>query len=163
MTAFFEDIVIGENAAIGAHRFTADEIKAFARDFDPQSFHVDEDAATTSHFGALCASGWHTAAIGMRLMVDHRSRMADQARACGEAVAAFGPSPGFRDLKWRKPVFAEDTISYAIETTGKRASLSRPDWGLFDFRILAANQHGETVMSVLCTGFVARRERGATP
>ena len=66
---FFEDIAVGERAELGRHTFTAEAIKAFARRYDPQAFHVDEAAAARSHFGALCASGWHTAAVWMRLMV----------------------------------------------------------------------------------------------
>ena len=71
---FFEDVVVGERFEVGRHTFTADNIKAFARRFDPQLFHLDEAAAARSHFGALCASGWHTAAVWMRLMVEHQRR-----------------------------------------------------------------------------------------
>ena len=89
--------------------------------YDPQPFHLDEAAAARSHFGALCASGWHTAAIWMRLMVDYRTRDGDAARARGEPVAALGPSPGFRELKWLKPVYVGDTITYATEVIETRA------------------------------------------
>ena len=108
---FFEDIVAGERFEVGRHTFLADDIKAFARRFDPQPFHLDEAAAARSHFGALCASGWHTAATWMRLMVEHQRREDDAQRARGEPVAALGPSPGFRELKWLKPVYAGDTIA----------------------------------------------------
>jgi acyl dehydratase len=161
MTGFFEDLVVGERIDIGTHVFTAAEIKTFAREFDPQSFHVDEEAARSSHFGALCASGWQTAAIGMRLMVDYRTRKVEEAHSRGDAVGAFGPASGFRDLQWRKPVFAGDAISYAIEVTDKRASRSRPERGLFDLRFTATNQHGEQVFSVICTAFIGRRDAGS--
>ncbi|MGH6990190.1 MAG: MaoC/PaaZ C-terminal domain-containing protein, partial [Stellaceae bacterium] len=91
---YFEDIQVGESYALGRHIFSADEIKAFAARFDPQLFHVDEEAAARSHFGALCASGWHTAVAWMRLMVDHRRRLADAAQARGEPVAGIGPALG---------------------------------------------------------------------
>ena len=84
---FWEDIAVGERAEVGRHTFTADDIKAFARRFDPQPFHLDEAAAARSHFGALCASGWHTASVWMRLMVEYQRREDAARRARGEAVA----------------------------------------------------------------------------
>src|SRR5690349_21805547 len=92
---YFEDIVVGERMPVGSHTFKADEIKAFAARFDPQPFHLDESAAERSHFGALCASGFHTAAAWMRLMVDFRRRAIEAARARGEPVAGMGPALGF--------------------------------------------------------------------
>ena len=155
---FFEDIAVGERFELGSHRFVADEIKAFARRFDPQPFHLDEAAAAKSHFGALCASGWHTAAIWMRLTVDYHQR-ADQARrARGEPVAELGPSPGFRDLKWLKPVYPEDTISYSTEVVETRPSRSRPNWGLMTIRNMGINQSGEPVISFVSVAFVQRRK-----
>ena len=91
---YFEDMSVGERTELGSHTFTADEIKAFAQKFDPQRFHVDEAAAAGSHFGRLCASGWHTAAVYMRLFVAFEQREADAARARGETPARDGPSPG---------------------------------------------------------------------
>ena len=93
---FFEDIRVGETVEIGSHVFTAEDIKTFAQRFDPQPFHVDDEAAARSHFGRLCASGWHTACVWMRLLIDIRRREDDERRARGEAVAQLGPSPGFR-------------------------------------------------------------------
>ena len=95
---YFEDIAVGERIAVGSHTFRADEIKTFATNFDPQPFHLDESAAENSHFGALCASGWHTAVVWMRLMVDYRRRLSEAARARGEPVATMGPALGFREL-----------------------------------------------------------------
>jgi len=163
MMKFYEDLVIGERAEIGTHRFTADEIKAFARAYDPQLFHVDEDAAARSHFGALCASGWHTAATWMRLMVHYRRRQAEMLAARGEPVPELGPSPGFRELRWFKPVYAGDAITYATEVAEKRASISRPEWGLVGFLNSGVNQHGETVVSFVSTAFVGRRARTVSP
>ncbi len=82
---FWEDIAVGERAELGRHTFTADDIKAFARRFDPQPFHLDEAAAARSHFGALCASGWHTASVWMRLMVEHQRREDDGAAGARRA------------------------------------------------------------------------------
>jgi acyl dehydratase len=154
---FFEDIVIGERAELGSHIFTAEDIKRFARQYDPQPFHLDEEAAARSHFGALCASGWHTAATWMRLMVEHQVRDDAARRQRGEAVAALGPSPGFRELKWLKPVYAGDTVSYATEIIDKRTSNSRPEWGLMSIRNTGVNQNGEPVISFISVAFVQRR------
>ncbi len=138
---FFEDRVVGEVWHLGSHAFTADDIKTFAAAYDPQPFHLDEAAAAASHFGALCASGWHTAAMWMRLMVENRRRdtPADGAR--------LGPSPGFRDLKWIRPVYAGDTIRYTSTTTAIRPSASRPGWGLVFHHNEGFNQRDEPVFS----------------
>jgi acyl dehydratase len=154
---FFEDIEVGETLPLGRHTFGADDIKAFATRFDPQRFHVDEAAAEQSHFGALCASGWHTAAVWMRLMVAYRRRMLEQARARGEPAAGIGPALGFRELKWLKPVYVGDTIDYASEVVGLRVSNSRPRFGLMTIRSTGVNQNGEPVISFLSTTFVERR------
>jgi acyl dehydratase len=157
MTKFFEDIRVGDSVELGQHTFTADEIKSFATRFDPQRFHIDEAEAKLSHFGALCASGWHTAAIWMRLMVDHRRRTIEAARARGEPVASLGPAPGFKDLKWLKPVYVGDTIAYKSEVIALRVSGSRPSHGLMTTHITGTNQHGAPVITFDGTTFVERR------
>jgi len=154
---FFEDIQVGERIAIGRHTFSAAEIKAFAARFDPQPFHLDEAAAERSHFGALVASGWHSAVVWMRLMVDQRRRSGEAARARGERVAAMGPALGLRELKWLKPVFADDTIDYASEVIEARVSASKPGLGLISIRSTGVNQRGEPVISFVSTTFVERR------
>ena len=154
---YFEQIRVGDIFAVGRHTFTADEIKGFARRFDPQPFHVDEAAAKRSHFGALCASGWHTAVVWMRLMVDHRRRMAEAAHARGELVAGIGPALGFRELKWLKPVYVGDTIEYKAEVIETRPSNSRPRAGLLAILSTGVNQNGEPVISFVSTTFVERR------
>ena len=157
---FFEDIRVGETSQIGSHTFTED-IKTFAERFDPQPFHhVDDAAAARSHFGRLCASGWHIACIWMRLLIDRRRHEDDERRARGEPVAQLGPSPGFRDLQWLKPVYAGDTISYASEVMEKRLSQSRPRWGLIEVHNTGTNQKGERVMSFKSSAFVERRPDG---
>jgi acyl dehydratase len=156
---FFEDIRIGEKSEIGRHTFTAEEIKRFAARYDPQPFHLDEAAAARSHFGALCASGWHTAAICMRLLVARKDRIVAELAARGEPIATWGPSPGFRELKWVKPVYVGDIITYATEPIEKRESKSRPDWGLLFSRNTGTNQRGELVYSFIGSAFIERRGR----
>jgi acyl dehydratase len=153
---FFEDIRVGERTAIGRHTFTAEEIKTFAARFDPQPFHLDEAAASRSHFGKLCASGWHTVCVWMRLLIVCRRREDDERRARGEKVARLGPSPGFRDLKWLEPVHAGDTISYATEVLETRALSRHPGWGIISLHNTGVNQHGETVISFVSSVFVER-------
>ena len=126
---YFEDFSRGEKTELGSYTFTAESIKRFAGAFDPQSFHLDEAAAAASLFGGLCASGWHTAAVWMRLMVDNglRNSAADFE---GQARPRIGPSPGFEAMQWLKPVMAGETISFTTEVIEMRASRSRPEWGL---------------------------------
>jgi acyl dehydratase len=156
---FFEDMSVGERTELGSHTFTAEEIKAFARQFDPQRFHVDEAAAAQSHFGRLCASGWHTAAVYMRLFVAFERREADAARARGETPARDGPSPGIRDLRWLKPVYVGDTISFAREVKELRDTTRQPGWGLMVALNTGTNQHGELVFSFVGAKFAERRTR----
>lgn len=154
---YFDDIQIGDVLMTGRHVFTAEEIKSFARRFDPQLFHIDEEEAARSHFGALCASGWHTASAWMRLNVDHRRTEADAARARGEPVAASGPALGFRDLKWLKPVYVGDAIDYKSEVSALRVSNSRPGFGLMTILTTGINQNSVPVISFISTTFVERR------
>jgi acyl dehydratase len=154
---FFEDVVVGERYELGTCTFTAEAIKSFAARFDPQPFHMDEKAAAGSHFGALCASGWQTASVWMRLMVEHQRRDDEARRRRGEPVARLGPSPGFRDLRWIKPVYVADTISYAMEVKDKRPSSSRPQWGLVTLLNTGSNQRNEPVISFVSVAFVERR------
>jgi acyl dehydratase len=150
---YFEDIIIGTRIELGSYTFDAERIKAFARKYDPQAFHVDEEAAKKSHFGKLVASGWHTAAISMRLTVDGTRRANEKQK--GDIIKS-GPSPGVRDLKWHKPVFAGDTVSYATEIIELR-EMSRPGWGLMVTKSTGTNQNGELVYSVQGAVLVARK------
>jgi acyl dehydratase len=154
---YFDDINVGDRLDIGSHTFTADAIKLFAAQFDPQPFHIDEVAAAQSHFGALCASGWHTASMWMRLRILHGQREDAERSARGEPNATLGPSPGFREMRWLKPVYAGDTISYASEVTDKRASQKRPGWGLIQVYNTGTNQDGALVISFKSSAFVERR------
>jgi acyl dehydratase len=155
---FFEEIELGERGRIGAHTFTAAEIKRFATAFDPQPFHLDENAAEASHFGRLCASGWHTLAVWMRLNVRAMQRRAAAPADPAAATARLGLSPGFDELKWSRPVYVGDTISFEYEVTAKRASRTRPGWGLVSVRNRGINQAGEEVISFLGHVFAERRQ-----
>jgi acyl dehydratase len=158
MTQFYDDIRVGDRDELGSHLFTAEDIKTFARQFDPQPFHVDEEQARLSHFGALVASGWQTASIWMRKLVDLRKREAEAMQARGERIPKIGPSPGFRNLRWYKPVFVGDTVSYAAEVIEMRVSQSRPDRGIVSMLGIGENQHGVRVISFESTTFVERRD-----
>ncbi|MBU6457861.1 MAG: MaoC family dehydratase [Bradyrhizobium sp.] len=154
---FFEDIAIGQRRELGSFTFTADNIKRFAAQFDPQRFHLDEEAGRKSLFGGLAASGWHVGSICMKLLVEDGQRQASEAIARGEKVAVWGPSPGFRDLRWIRPVLAGDTIAYATEVESLRTSEKRPEWGILQARNTGVSQRGELVFSMLATAFVPRR------
>jgi acyl dehydratase len=156
---FFEDMEVGQRREVGSFTFTAETIKAFAAQFDPQRFHLSEEEGRNSLFGGLAASGWHVGSVCMKLMVADTQRQMKEAAARGETVAVWGPSPGFRDLRWLKPVLAGDTISFASEIVAKRTSESRSNWGILQARQTGANQRGELVFSLLATAFVPRREK----
>ncbi len=158
---FFEDIEIGGRRELGSFTFTAELIKKFAAQFDPQRFHLDEEEGRKSLFGGLAASGWHVGSVCMRLLVADGQRQAKEALARGEKVVAWGPSPGFRDLRWIKPVLAGDTISFASEVESLRPSEQRPEWGILQARNTGTNQRGELVFSLLATAFVPRRNAGS--
>jgi acyl dehydratase len=154
---FFEDVAVGQRRELGSFTFTAEAIKSFAAQFDPQRFHLDEEEGRKSLFGGLAASGWHVGSVCMKLLVADGQRQAKEAQARGEEVAIWGPSPGFRDLRWIKPVLAGDTISFASEVASLRTSESRTAWGIIEARNTGTNQRGELVFSILATAFVPRR------
>jgi acyl dehydratase len=157
---FFEDIEIGQRRELGSFTFTAELIKRFATQFDPQRFHLDEEEGRKSLFGGLAASGWHVGSVCMKLLVADGQRQAKEAVARGEKVTILGPSPGFRELRWIKPVLAGDTIHFASEIETKRSSEKRPEWGIVQARHTGTNQRGDLVFSVLATAFVPRRNAG---
>jgi acyl dehydratase len=157
---FFEDIEAGQRRDLGSFTFTAELIKKFAVQFDPQRFHLDEEEGRNSLFGGLAASGWHVGSVCMKLLVADGQREAREAAARGEKVAIWGPSPGFRELRWIKPVLANDTIHFVSEVETKRLSEKRPEWGILQARNTGTNQRGEVVFSFLATAFVPRRNPG---
>jgi acyl dehydratase len=158
---FFEDIEIGAQREFGSFTFTADDIKKFATQFDPQRFHLDEEEGRKSLFGGLAASGWHVAAVCMKLLVADGKRLTAEAVGRGEKVAVWGPSPGFRELRWIRPVLAGDTIRFSNQVETKRTSEKRPEWGILQARNTGTNQRGEVVFSFLATAFVPRRKAGS--
>jgi acyl dehydratase len=158
---FFEDMEIDVRREVGSFTFTAEQIKKFAAQFDPQPFHLDEEAGRKSLFGGLAASGWHVGSVCMKLMVADGQRMSREAAARGEEIAVWGPSPGFRELRWIKPVLAGDTISFSSVIESKRMSEKRPEWGILQSRTSGINQRGEQVYSLLATAFVPRRNASA--
>lgn len=157
MSNYFEDLVVDDPVELGSAAFSAEDIIAFARQFDPQRFHLDEEEGKRSLFGGLSASGWHTAAVWLRLMIDYRKRVADQIAFRGERPARYGPSPGFEKLKWLKPVLAGDTIRFTTRITQKIDSRSRPTIGLVVNESQGFNLKGERVFSLTSKIFVERR------
>lgn len=127
-----------ERIFLGTHLFTADEIIRFARKFDPQPFHLDEEAAKQSVLGGLCASGWHTASLWMRYNLKAMR---------AEPGPQFGPSPGIKNLKWIKPAYAGSEISYFRTSKDLRPLASRPGWSMLGGLAEAENQDGELVLS----------------
>ena len=156
----FEQVIVGEVHEYGSHTFAAEEIMRFAAAYDPQTFHADELAASDSHFGGLIASGWHTASAMMRLFVDHFAREGERAAARGEISPRFGPSPGFDDLQWLRPVYAGDTITFTGKILAKRESRSRPGWGIVTMETTGVNQRGEQVFALTAHIFAARTNPG---
>jgi acyl dehydratase len=158
---YFEDIQVGEVRELGSHTFGRDEIIAFAKEFDPQPFHLSEDAGRQSLFGGLSASGWHTASIFIRQVV--RSRQVHEAalQAAGKPIAVWGPSPGFRNLAWSKPVLMGDRISFRNKVIETRELKSRPERGFVITQAEGRNQNGAIVFRFTAQMFVERRARGA--
>ena len=144
---WWEDFKVGDAADLGQHTFSEEEIVAFARQFDPQPFHTDKIAAQDSVFGGLIASGWHTCAVGMRLLCE---RLVNQTVSLG--------SPGIDSIRWLKPVRVGDTISYRRIVTETRASMSRKGVGLVKHRWEAVNQRGELVLTMEGWGFFGRKD-----
>jgi acyl dehydratase len=157
MSGYFEDIEIGATVHLGSYTFTREAIIDFARKYDPQPFHLDEEAVRHTLFGGLCASGWHTSAIWLRHLIDHRNREADLMRFQGQRPPRYGPSPGFEKLRWLKPVYVGDTLTFTTRAKEKIDSRSRPDVGLVLSDNEAVNQNNELVFSVVSKVFVERR------
>lgn len=157
--AYFEDMKIGDVREFGSYLFTKENIVRFAQKYDPQPFHLDEEAAKNSLFGALCASGWHTGAACMRKIVDFNKAQYEAAIARGEKPVAGGPSPGFKNLKWVKPVYAGDTVTYSSEIVELRESGTRPEWGIMFAKIVGVNQNGERVYEFDSSAFIPRKPK----
>jgi acyl dehydratase len=146
---YFEDFEPGQDIDLGTRTVTEDEIVAFARAYDPQPFHVDHDAAAQSIYGGVIASGWHTCAMMMRLVVDG---LLGRSSSMG--------SPGLEGVRWLAPVRAGDTLNVRYRTVQVKASASKPDRGVVWSMWVAVNQHGETVCTIEGMGMFARRPGG---
>jgi acyl dehydratase len=137
---------IGETDPLGTHRFTAEEIKSFAAKHDPQRFHVDEVQAEKSVFRRLCASGWHTCAIWMRLNIACRAELEARPWNGTGPRPELGPALGISGLKWLRPVYAGDTITFTRRVTGHRALASRAGWRVLSILAEAYDEAGEKIL-----------------
>ncbi|MBK8664416.1 MAG: MaoC family dehydratase [Burkholderiales bacterium] len=147
---FWEDLPVGSTLDIGSITVDRDEVIEFAGKYDPQPFHLDEEAAAKSMFGKLSASGWHTCAMAMGVMV----------RGFLHESSSLG-SPGLEQIKWLKPVFPGDTLRLTQTITESRPMASRPDVGLTRTLWKMFNQHGEQVLLMDGYGMFRRRVPGA--
>lgn len=148
MPSTLEDFHVGQVERFGGYAVTREEVLAFARDYDPQPFHLDDAAAAASAiFGRLSASGWHTAAMTMRMLVDHNQALARQTLG----------SPGIDEMRWLKPVYPGDTLRVESEVIEVRASRTRPEMGIVKLRMTVFNQHDEPVMTQIGTNFQPTR------
>lgn len=142
----WEDFEAGQVYELGARTVTRDEIVAFARQFDPQPFHLDEEAAARSPFGGLIASGWHTAALFMRMYVDELIN----------DTVSMG-SPGVEELRWLVPVRPGDELRGRVTILEAAPSSTRPDRGTIRARMELRNQRDEVVLTMVARGFLGRR------
>ena len=144
---YFEDLVIGVDRKFGTYEVTREEVLDFARKYDPQPFHLSDEAAAKTHFGRLAASGWHTAAMTMAVIA--RKVIEDEQAGLG--------SPGIDELRWKKPVYPGDTLHVSGTILDKTPSRSRPDIGSFRAQNTVTNQHGEIVMTFISIVLMRRR------
>jgi acyl dehydratase len=143
---FLEDFAVGDTFRSGRLQIDKERIKTFAAEFDPQPFHLDEEAAGNTIFGGLAASGWHTAAVTMRLLVE------SELKPAGGIVGA-----GFDDFRWPRPVRPGDELRVESEVLEVRPSRSRPDQGLIKVRTTTLNQNDEAVQVIIANLVVSRR------
>ena len=144
---YFEDLEVGATARFGRYHVTRDEVIAFAAKYDPQPFHLSDEAAATTHFGRLSASGWHSCAMVMAMMVENLK---------AHEQAGLG-SPGVDQLRWLKPVYPGDTLRCESELLEKRVSASRPEMGIFKSRLTVFNQDDVAVLSMVSNGLIRTR------
>lgn len=151
---WFEDFPLGQKTVLGSYTFTEENILAFARKYDPQPFHVDKTAAEKSIYGGLIASGWHTAAVWMKLMIANRRAAV---AAGGEAVQDNFVSPGVREIKWLKPVRPGTTLTYVNESFAKLDWPTLPQFGLVEGHNEARDESGALYYSFINRVLIARR------
>ncbi len=145
---FYEDIEVGSTHAFGHYEVTREEVLQFAETYDPQPFHLDDEAAAQTHFGRVSASGWHTCSMSMRMMVENMK---------SRKQAGLG-SPGVDQLRWKKPVYPGDTLRMESEILEKRRSKSRPEMGIFKSQLKTFNQNDEVVLEMISNGLIRVRE-----
>lgn len=148
---YFEDITVGTKQAFGRYEVQRDEVIGFATAYDPQPFHLSDEAAAATHFGRLSASGWHTCAMTMAMVVANLE--ANQQAGLG--------SPGIDELRWLKPVYPGDTLRCETEILDKRASRSRPEMGSYRSKMTVLNQDDVVVMTFVSTGLIRTRPPAA--
>jgi len=146
MPKYYEDYEVGQTEEFGERTVTKEEIIEFAEKYDPQSFHIDEEAAKETRFGGLAASGWHTAAICMRMYVDHVIDEASQG------------ARGVDKLRWIKPVRPGDTLTAEVEVLEKYPDEEVPEIGYVDTKLTAYNQNDEAVITWIGLGIIDRKE-----
>ena len=144
---YFEDLEVGSKASFGRYEVTREEVIEFATKYDPQAFHLDDAAAAKTHFGRLSASGWHTCAMVMRMLVDNMG---------ARKQAGLG-SPGQDELRWLKPVYPGDVLRIETELIDKTRSRSRPEMGSMRSIIQVFNQDDVMVMSMKSIGLIQVR------
>lgn len=144
---YFEDLQVGVEREFGTYKVTREEVIAFAQKYDPQPFHLSDEAAAKTHFGRLAASGWHTAAMTMAVIAR---------KVMSEKQAGLG-SPGIDELRWRKPVYPGDTLHVFGKILEKTPSRSRPEIGSFRAQNTVKNQNGDVVMSFISIVLIRRR------
>ena len=146
---YFEDIVVGSTARFGDYAVTREEVIAFAKKYDPQPFHLSDEAAAATHFGQLSASGWHTCAMMMAMLVAHLK---------ANRQASLG-SPGIDELRWLIPVRPGDRLRCETQVIETRRSASRPEMGIVKSRMTVFNQQDVAVMTLVSNGLIATREQ----
>ena len=144
---YFEDFAVGQTFGSGRLRISKEQVRAFAAEFDPQPFHLDEEAAKNTIFKGLAASGWHTAALTMRLLVE------SELKPAGGIVGA-----GFDEFRWPRPVRPGDELHIESEVLEVRASRSLPNQGLIKVRTMTLNQDNEAVQVQIANLIVPRRQ-----
>ena len=147
---FFEDYVAGQRYEFGSITITEQDIIDFARQFDPQDFHIDPAKAANGPYKGIIASGWHTVSLAMRLYVDHYL----------SHVASLG-SPGVDEVRWPNPLRPGDSVTIRVTILETRPSRSKPDRGIVRARVEAINQHGQTILSMSVVSLLGRRKEHA--
>ncbi len=149
---FYEDIAVGAKQSFGRYEVDREEVIEFASKYDPQPFHLDDEAAAQTHFGRISASGWHTCAMTMAMLVENLK---------ANKQAGLG-SPGVDQLRWKKPVYPGDTLRCESEVIEKRRSASRPEMGVYRSRVRVLNQDDLPVMTFISNGLIRTRDPEGT-